>query len=216
MKITNNLVITINRQLGTYDNEIGELLAARLQIRFINKDILSLASKMLEVDKAELEKLESKSPSWWEDFILFRNSPEILRDSDMNTKEVTTRQLFYAQADIIKLLADVEPCVIMGRCAFDILKYRNNKISLFLHDTMDNRVRRVMQQQSVSEKEATYMIEQSDRQRKSYTKTFTGKMWEDARNYDLTINVGRLGIQKTVDTIISIIDAEVNQVDLTQ
>jgi cytidylate kinase len=206
METDNKFIITINRQLGTDDHEIGMRLAERLHIRYVDKEILGLASKMLEVDKKELEKLESKSPTWWEDFIQFSTSPEVSRDSNMKSKEVTTRQLYYAQADIIKLLADVEPCVIMGRCAFDILKERKDKISLFLHDTIENRVKNVMHQHSISEKDAIKMIKDSDKQRESYTKTFTGKIWEDARNYDFTLNVGILGIEKTVETIIGLIN----------
>ena len=206
METDNKFIITINRQLGTDDHEIGMRLAERLHIRYVDKEILGLASKMLEVDKKELEKLESKSPTWWEDFIQFSTSPEVSRDSNMKSKEVTTRQLYYAQADIIKLLADVEPCVIMGRCAFDILKERKDKISLFLHDTIENRVKNVMHQHSISEQDAIKMIKDSDKQRESYTKTFTGKIWEDARNYDFTLNVGILGIEKTVETIIGLIN----------
>ena len=50
--------------------------------------------------------------------------------------------------------------------------------------------------------EAEKMIAQSDKDRAYYCKQFTGKEWTDARNYDISIDTSKMGIDRTVDIII--------------
>jgi cytidylate kinase len=49
--------------------------------------------------------------------------------------------------------------------------------------------------------EAEKMIEKSDKERSAYCKTFTGKEWTDALNYDISIDTSKLGIDKTIGFI---------------
>jgi cytidylate kinase len=50
------------------------------------------------------------------------------------------------------------------------------------------------------------MIVDNDYSRELYTKTFTGSDWMDARNYDLTLNVKRFGVNGAVDFLMQSIE----------
>ena len=39
------------------------------------------------------------------------------------------------------------------------------------------------------------VVDENDYSRELYAKTFTGKDWTDARNYDISIDVRKFGIQ---------------------
>ena len=43
------------------------------------------------------------------------------------------------------------------------------------------------------------MIAQSDKERAPYNHTFTGKEWADARQYDLSIDTSKIGVDKSVE-----------------
>lgn len=205
MDVDNHFVITINRQFGTGGHEIGRRLAKRLNVRFVDKEILYAAAKILEIDKMTAEKLSNTRPSWWNDLFSFNAvNNNTIPIEGYNRTEPTTRSLFYAQADIIRLIADMEPCVIIGRCGFDILKDRPNTLKLFVHNTDENRQRCIMERDKMNEKDAKAAIRKIDKLRASYTKTFTGKNWWDLRNYDMSISAANLGIDKTVNRIIEI------------
>jgi cytidylate kinase len=64
-----------------------------------------------------------------------------------------------------------------------------------------------MQKYGVDELKARYMAEEHDYTREVYTRTFTGKDKYDARNYDLSVNVGSFGVNGAVDFLMKIIDA---------
>lgn len=204
MEEQTNFVITINRQFGTGGHAIGEMLAKRLGVRFVDNEILHSAAHLLEIDKSAAEKLANKKPSWWDDFVKYCSSLSNSNptENDSSKTSPTTRQLFYAQADIIKLMAESGSCIIIGRCAFDILKDMPNVFKVFLHSDEDFRLKRILENTDMTEKEAIKKMKELDKLRESYTKSYTGKDWWDARNYDLTLDVGRLGIEKTVDAVV--------------
>src|SRR5574344_2524558 len=177
MEAKNKFVITVNRQFGTGGHVIGEKLAERLGVRFVDKEILSSAAKLLEVDKSVAEKLAAKKPSWWDDFINFcsRTTNAFSIENQYDQVEPSTRQLFQAQGKIIKQIAEMESCVIIGRCAFDVLKDEPNTLKVFLHSPVESRIKRIAVTENINEDEALKEIKKLDDLRETYTKAYTGK-----------------------------------------
>jgi cytidylate kinase len=120
--------------------------------------------------------------------------------------EITSQQLFNAQAMVIKQIAAEESCVVIGRCAFDIFRDHPNALKIFVHSPDEVRIRRIVEKYGVSDGDAKMMIVDNDLSRELYTKTFTGQDRYDARNYDLTLNVARFGVNGAVDYIMRLIE----------
>ena len=59
----------------------------------------------------------------------------------------------------------------------------------------------------LSAEEAEHMMSRKDWERKSYHNYYCKVKWGDSRNYDLSINSSRLGIDRTVDLLESYIRA---------
>lgn len=51
--------------------------------------------------------------------------------------------------------------------------------------------------------QAALEIRRIDRDRKAYHNYYCDTKWGDARGYDLVVNSGKLGIEKTVDTLVT-------------
>ena len=80
------------------------------------------------------------------------------------------------------------------------------KVYKVIHADDDCRKRRIGRKYDISESDAGAMIVDNDYSRELYTKTFTGSEWQDARNYDLSINVRKFGVNGAVDFIMSCIE----------
>ena len=63
----------------------------------------------------------------------------------------------------------------------------------------------MVERYGVSEADAKLMIVDNDYTRELYTKTYTGSEWYDARNYNLSLDVSRFGVNGTVDYIMKMI-----------
>ena len=117
----------------------------------------------------------------------------------------TSRQLFDAQAEVIRKIAAEESCVIIGRCGFYVFRNHPNALKIFLHADDDCRKKRIGRKYDISESDAAAMIVDNDYSRELYTKTFTGSEWQDARNYDVSLNVKQFGVNGAVDFLMNVI-----------
>ena len=177
-------IITISRQFGTGGHEIGAELAKRLGVKLLDKQILNeVAARMNAVEDA-VEKIELRNPLW--------------RD--------TSRELFRAQAEVIRRIAAEESCVIIGRCGFDIFADTPNTLKIFIHSSVDCRKRRIAEKYDISEQDAAAMIVDNDFSRELYTKTYTGRDWTNACNYDISLDVRKFGVNGAVDFLMKCIE----------
>ena len=61
---------------------------------------------------------------------------------------------------------------------------------------------------TISEKEASKMVKEVDEKRASFHKFCTGKAWEDASQYQLSIDTGKVSISDAVELIVNYIHAK--------
>jgi len=199
-------VITISRQFGTGGHEIGAELARRLGVKLLDKQILNEMARRFCVVEDAMEKIESRNPLWRDDFTDFYRQYMSGMEYNGQEQDQTSHQLFDAQAEVIRKIADQESCIIIGRCGFHIFRNHPNCLKIFIHADDDCRKRRIAQKYDISESDAGAMIVDNDYSRELYTKTYTGSEWQDARNYDLSINVRKFGVNGAVDFLMQCIE----------
>ncbi len=199
-------MITISRQFGTGGHEIGAELARRLNVKLLDKQILNEVARKICVVEDAVEKIESRNPLWRDDFTNFYR--QYMAGAEYNGMELdqTSHKLFDAQAQVIRQIASQESCVIVGRCGFHIFRNHANTLKIFIHADVDCRKQRIARKYDISESDAAAMIVDNDYSRELYTKTFTGSDWQDARNYDITLNVRKFGVNGAVDFLMKSIE----------
>lgn len=207
MNLKEHFVITINRQFGTGGHEIGMELAHRLDVKLIDKQVLRAVAEKFNLTEREAEELEQRRPSWWEDFAKFYQNFININEYVVNPGDITSRQLYYAQARAMSEIAEEESCVVIGRCGFHVFRDHPNSLKIFLHSPLDIRIRRIMDRYHVDEVKARIMIEDNDYTREIYTKTYTGCDWYDVRNYDLSLDVSAFGVNGAVAFLMNYIGA---------
>ena len=62
-----------------------------------------------------------------------------------------------------------------------------------------------MEREGLSEADALKHVKEVNKERASHYKYYTGKIWGMASNYDLCVDTGAAGLEKTVELIASII-----------
>ncbi len=198
-------VITIARGYGSGGRTIGKMLSEQLNIPYYDRDLLRLASD----DSGINEQLFAKADEKLKKSRLFNIASKVYKgeiippDSD---EFVSNDNLFNYQAKIIKELADGESCIIIGRCADYVLKDYDNVVKVFVHAPLDDCITNVKAITDKSEKEIEKQIASIDKHRSEYYKYYTGRDWEDAKNYDLCLNSSNLGFQKCVDIVKAYLD----------
>ena len=193
-----NTIICISREYGSGGRAVGELLSEKLGIPFYDKEILSRVAK--ESDMSE-EFVKNHEESATYSHIL--NVPIGHRFPGVETEEIMTpEKLFMIQAKVIhELASEHDSCIFVGRCADVVLKDHENCYSFFIHSPVKDRIKRLVETEGVSERQAKKMIKQTDWERSSYHNYYTKQKWGDPGNYDLMINTAAVGINGAVETI---------------
>ena len=114
------------------------------------------------------------------------------------------------QFDYIKKKAEAgESFVIVGRCSEIVLKDNPHLISIFVLGDREAKIKRVMEIYELDARHAEERMIEKDRRRKSYHNSHCKVKWGDSRNYDLSINSSKLGVEETVESLKNYIDARV-------
>ena len=98
------------------------------------------------------------------------------------------------EAEVIRELAE-NPCIILGRCASEILKDRPDVFNIYVCADKEDRIERIMKKENLSHEEAKAMLEENDRERADYYNEHTGKVWGDVNNYHMILDTTALGIE---------------------
>lgn len=201
-------VITIGREHGSGGRQVGKLLAERLGIECYDTRFITEAAQHSkiseEIFKSHNEKI-TNSPLY-SIFMFSTGIPNLTWDEKSRP---LVEQVCKVQFDMVRKLAQ-KPCVIVGRCADSVLDDTVQKCRIFVRAEMTDRIGRIMDGYQLGEKEAEKAIRQADKERASYYNFYTGKRWGDSRHYDLCINTSGLGIENTVDLIVSYMEKKGN------
>jgi cytidylate kinase len=182
-------IITINREAGTGGHEIAEKVSEMLNIKLYDKTFLSHILEKFKLTPEEAENIKASKPNWWAEFCRFYKQFGATASIADENFEVNSQQLYYAEAKALRDLANQESCIIVGRTGFHVFKDTPDTIRIFLIADTEHRVERMMKMRNLDEKNARKKIEELDKARENFTKTFAGVSRYDARNYDFVINV---------------------------
>ena len=199
-------MITVSRQFGTGGHEIGAELARRLGVKLLDKQILNEVARRIPAIERAMEKIEARNPLWRDDFTNFYQNFMSKAEYDGAEHDQTSHELFAAQAEAIRSIAAKESCVIVGRCGFHIFADHPNALKIFVHSSEECRKHRIAEKYGLDLRDAAAMVVDNDYSRELYTKTFTGQDWTDARNYDISIDVRKFGINGAVDFLMKCIE----------
>lgn len=189
------LIISVGREFGSGGHEIAEKLAKHYGIQLLDHNLLDEIAAERSVDVKHLKGLDEKHKNPFASRTVrgYSSSPE--------------ENLYFLQFDYLqKKAADGESFVIVGRCSETILKGCDGLISFFILADKEQKVERIKRKYQLTEGSAKKMIREKDMKRRRYHNGFCKEKWGDSKNYDISINSSRLGIDGTVEALIDYID----------
>ena len=192
-------IITISRQFGSGGRTVGRMLAERLGVPFYDKELVKQVADETGFDVGFIEENGEFSPS--KSIFSFAMSQGIpIMQNGLSMSDF----IFCVQRQVILKLAE-QPCVIVGRGADYILRDREDCFNVFIHADVQSRSERIVKLYGESEKKPEQRLADKDKKRKIYYKHYTDREWGDAKNYDICLNSGKIGIDKCVELILDAI-----------
>src|SRR2546430_1253159 len=133
-KIEQRTTITISRQVGSGGTYVGQIIARRLGLRYVDREVLHLAAQSLGVEDAAVEASTEKLTSFWERLF---GGITVLPPESIYTppplRSFTDEELFQRQVEVLKLIAGREDCLIVGYGGAFVLPRHRRTVNLYFH-----------------------------------------------------------------------------------
>ena len=185
-------VITISREYGAGGHSIGTKVAEKLGIEFYDKDIIKETARAMGLSPetvAEADEHITKGDS----FI------RAITPISFDYKDT----IFNYEREFIIRTAANGPCVILGRCAGDILLEQNiDCLNVFLYADTLHRAKRIGR--LLGTDDANVISREMKKQtasRNAYYTYYTGKHLSDTKNWHMSLDTGILGYDTCVELI---------------
>lgn len=195
------VVITIARMCGSGGQEVGKMVAEKLNIKFLDQEIINQTAQKLGYTPEYVEQNEQNisNAKLFEYTIIGHGLPDEMQS-------VKNNDIFEEESRIINQAAS-ESCVIIGRLADYVLKNRPCCLNVFVRSDEDFAVANICKRLNINnEEEARQRIRDINRSRANHYYKYTGKHWTSPKNYDLIINTSKLGIKTAADIICNAVE----------
>ncbi|HCI74549.1 MAG TPA: cytidylate kinase-like family protein [Lachnospiraceae bacterium] len=194
------MVITISREYGAYGRSVARALSQSLGIEFYDVDFIRMTAEKSGYSEEDVSR-EGELLSAGSRFI---NS--FLSTSAYNS---SYDEIFQAQKEVVLELAK-KPCIMVGRCSNIILREAGVKtFDVFLHADRDFRRAHALELNEYGKMDVERYMDRCDHWRKTYYRAYTGHEMGDYHDYDLSIDVGKIGLDRTIELLTSMLEGNI-------
>lgn len=189
-----NRVITISREFGSGGHTIGKKVAQELGIPCYDAQLIQKIASETGFHENYIKEAGEYSPGG------------ILSNLFSNRVYGPTNEdyLWEIQYKIISELAQKESCVIVGRCADFILRNQADCLKVFVHADMDFRTKRIVEVYGERDVSPEQRLKDKDKRRDAYYRFYTNMKWGQSQNYHITLDSGKIGIDRCVEILRSL------------
>lgn len=194
--MTKQMILSIGREFGSGGHEIAEKLATHYGIPLYDRKLIDAVADDGMISPAVVERFDEKPLT-----LFFSTAPG---DGALSIEQQVALQTFsfLNRQATVKL----ESFVVVGRCAEAFLAGNPALTSIFVRGDREAKVMRVMDKYGLTEADAARRMKREDKMRKSYHNFYCENAWGDSRTYDICINSSLLGIDKTAEALIAMLD----------
>lgn len=219
-------VVTIRGQMGSGATEIGRLVADKLHIDYVDREIIAKVAELL--NRLEQDVIAKEMPPGsllgriaeaFEHNLPISTRPEgVYLGVYLPTWEIPLDDTRYLKGlqSIIKELARSQSVVIRGRGSQFILKDYPMTFHVLTVASLDTRVKRVMESLKLNEESAKKEIARSDGSRRQFIKRYFQAELEDPVNYDLVLNTDYLSFEATASIVVDAVPFKERTVDVSR
>jgi cytidylate kinase len=182
-------VITVTGQHGARGDELSQQLAKELGFDHFDREIIHRVAESAHLSERVVAAMDMKKRELLADWL----------NAFATRNYISPAEYKYHLAHVIGAIAHQGGAVIVGRGAHLLLK--GQALRVLAVAPLDDRVRTVMETESLSERDARRRIEEVESDRHAFIVTHYHAEWADPTAYDLVVNTGALGLDGAIAAI---------------
>jgi cytidylate kinase len=199
-------LITVTRQYGAGGSQVAELVARTLAWTVIDNEFVDEVARRAGLPAAEVAQREERAPGLLERLArtLAAASPELfITESAISDVERDEKAIVRISERIIHEAAAIGRVVLVGRGAQAILALHPDALHIYLVASKPWRMKLAVDRLGVDPAKVEKELEETDRRRDQYTRTYYNRTRADPTNYDLVVNAERLGLDGAAEMVVA-------------
>ena len=199
-------VITITRQYGSGGSDIAQLVARGLGWTVIDNQFVDEVARLAGLPTDEVAQREERAPGLLERLArtLAVASPELfITTAAVPRVEEDEATIVQLTERIIREAAGHGRVVLVGRGAQALLAQRPDALHVYVVASKPWRMKLAVERLGVEPGRAEQVVDDTDRRRDQYVKTYYGRHRQDPTIYDLVVNAERLGFEGAAGVIVA-------------
>lgn len=223
-------VITISRETGSGGHSIGQMLAERLGYDFYDARLVDSIAAKLHTNKDII----AQEGEYMDEDMEYNLMSGIIPYFSRHDGKIPFELIQKTQRELICDIAAKQNCVIVGRNSDEILKDNEHAFHVFVHASMDYRVKRVIEREAkknedtddndtimlgnvpvsmddtshtAKENQIRHELELKDKTRAAHYNYFSNRTWGMVSNYNLMVDTSVMTEEQCCDIIIKAINS---------
>lgn len=197
MKINkNDMVITIDTELGSNGEAVARELAEQLHIPCYAEEILDKASEISGIPARLMHRYDGHK---------VHAAYDLLAEDTASLKMRPASEFITAQVAACRELAAQGPCVLVDRHASMAMEGKKDHVSVYIHSDFADRCARLAEQKGVPAEQMEKQLHREDRAYRSYYRG-NHKGWGEADSYDISVNSSDAGIHTVTHTVLGFLE----------
>ena len=199
-------VITITRQYASGGSDIAQLVAKQLGWTVIDNEFVDEVARRAGLPRAEVAQREERAPGLLERLArtLAAASPELfITEAAVSDAERDEAAIHKMTERIILEAASEGRAVVVGRGAQALLAQRPDALHIYVVASKPWRMQLAIEKLHIDPATVERVLDETDKRRDQYVKTYSGRVRRDVENYDLVVNAERLGIEGAAAAIVA-------------
>jgi cytidylate kinase len=182
-------LITISHQIGSGGREIGQKVATKLGVNYIDREIVQGVAQRLGITETDASDLDERADHLIDQIFSSLQYDMVGAMAQYSEEKLVDRQTYLkATHAVLDSVAETGNAVIAGHGANFYLAGRANFLSVFIYAPHNIRIERLMKRENLTEVLAHKLLHTSDSERSHYIKSIYKADWRDPYNYHLEIN----------------------------
>ena len=199
-------VITVTRQYASGGSDVAHRVAVALDWTVIDNEFVDQVAERAGLPAAEVAQREERAPGLLERLArtLAAASPELfLATAAAPRVEQDEATIVRVTERVIAEAAAHGRIVLVGRGAQAVLAQRPDALHVYVVASQAWRIRHAVERLGVDPANARQVVDETDRQRDQYVKTYYKRQRHDFVNYDVVVNTERLGLDGAAAVVVA-------------
>jgi cytidylate kinase len=194
-------VVTISKEFGTYPEKVASLAAKKLGYEYIGKKLASEIAKELNLSESEVEMFKRTSQSRILRFMDRYTCTLVQKVVDREHGCLDDENYYNSTKALVENLYAADNVIILGWGGQCILRGKPHTLHVRLMQDEALKIKKVMEDHGLNRLAAKKLIDREESDSNSYIKHYFNEDWNDARLYDLVIDMGKTSVEQAADLI---------------